>query len=160
LPYSSPECNWVGRGGGEDYCLTRGKALCKLSTVAVLSREGRGGSLLPYSWKSTLQNEYNRTPISWTAFRGRMLISGRFSVRSDLFHRQNVQPLAKLSCKRGLYACLSTPAYRSSTVPSNVCLLGHQHDRKSRAYLEILMGQPRSIHKLDVLCPCADKILQ
>jgi hypothetical protein len=33
-------------------------------------------------------------------------MSGRFSVRSDYFHRQNVQRLAGLSCKRELYARL------------------------------------------------------
>jgi hypothetical protein len=49
-----------------------------------------------------LNTRYSRTLISGTASSGRKLISGRFS---DSFHRQNVQRLAGLSCKRELYAC-------------------------------------------------------
>jgi hypothetical protein len=37
-------------------------------------------------------------------------------VRSDSFHRQNVQRLGVLSCKRELYAVNFPPAHRSSTV--------------------------------------------
>jgi hypothetical protein len=41
---------------------------------------------------------------------------GRLFLLSDSFHRQMVQRLAGLSCKRGLYARFVAPAYRSSTV--------------------------------------------
>jgi hypothetical protein len=37
-------------------------------------------------------------------------------LRSDSFYRQNVQRLARLSCKKELYACFFRPAYRNSNV--------------------------------------------
>jgi hypothetical protein len=58
-----------------------------------------------------------RTSIGWTASSGRTPISGRFSVHSDSFQRQDVQRSAGLSCKRDFYAyCFSPFAYRSLTV--------------------------------------------
>jgi hypothetical protein len=47
----------------------------------------------------------SRTSIIGTAVSGRKPVSGRFSVRSDSFHRQSVQRLAGSYYKRELYAC-------------------------------------------------------
>jgi hypothetical protein len=48
---------------------------------------------------------------------GRKPISRSFSVRFDMFHRQNVQRLTGLSGQRELYRgwCASPPTYQSST---------------------------------------------
>jgi hypothetical protein len=42
-------------------------------------------------------------------------MSGRYSVSSDSFHRQNVQRFAELSCKRGTRGFLAT-AHRNPAV--------------------------------------------
>jgi hypothetical protein len=53
------------------------------------------------------KNSISRMPISGTALSGRKRIGGRLPVRSDFFHRKNVQRSAVLSCKRELSGILS-----------------------------------------------------
>jgi hypothetical protein len=56
----------------------------------------------------------SRTLMSGTALSGRCPISGRFSVRSDSFHRQNVQRLVGLACgsfTRGISPAPPPPIY-------------------------------------------------
>jgi hypothetical protein len=69
---------------------------------------------MPWLW--LYHFKYSRTSISGTASSGRKPVSGRISVRSDSFHRQNEQRFAVSSRKRELYACIFSPAHRSSTV--------------------------------------------
>jgi hypothetical protein len=66
--------------------------LHKIDLAALLS-EGRGKQGFGHL-------HYSRTSISGTVSSGRMLTSGRLSVLSDSFHRQNVHRLEGFSCKR------------------------------------------------------------
>jgi hypothetical protein len=65
-------------------------------------------------WKQNILN--SRISMSGTVLREREDISGRRSVRSDSFYRQNVRRLAGFSCNRELHAFPLPPAYCSSTV--------------------------------------------
>jgi hypothetical protein len=49
--------------------------------------------------------KYMQSNFDMTAFSGRKPIGGRFSVRSDSLHRQNMQRSAGFSCQRELYVC-------------------------------------------------------
>jgi hypothetical protein len=92
--------------------------ICTQDFMTTLTR--RVPSLLPRNVAKDPRNLCSRTSISGTALSDRKPISGRFPMRSDSFHRQNVQRSAGVSCKRKLHACFFPPAYRSSTVHSNI----------------------------------------
>jgi hypothetical protein len=59
------------------------------------------GKLFLESLIVLVSSENSRASISGTALSGRKPMSGKFSVRSDSDRRQNVQRVARLSCKRG-----------------------------------------------------------
>jgi hypothetical protein len=73
-------------------------------TVRVLLATTRRLSIV--SAYETQNPLYIRISFSKTTYSGRKPISGRFPVRFDSFHRQNVQNLARLPCRRELYTCL------------------------------------------------------
>jgi hypothetical protein len=58
------------------------------------------------SRQTTKASYYNGISMSGISWSGRNPISGKFPVRSDLFHRQHVQRLVESFCKRELCTCI------------------------------------------------------
>jgi hypothetical protein len=63
------------------------------------------------------------TSISGTALSGRKPISGETPVRSDSFHRQNVQRLAGISCERDPFCRVSFRVFSSSRLSEVDCVI-------------------------------------
>jgi hypothetical protein len=72
-------------------------------------------------------NPYSVFSISGAALSGRKLISGRFSVRSDSSHRQNVKRLAGYPVAGALHVFHSLPLIENTVVLQNTVPISNPH---------------------------------
>jgi hypothetical protein len=103
--------------------------------------------------KSGLFQAYSQTSISGKALGRRKPISGRMSVCSDSFYRQNVHRLGGLSCKRQLHACCFP-----SRLSKFVCMRGQDPDAQCNIGADEFLALPWLLQESDIcashnLCP-------